>query len=587
VAMSVVLALVLLAYKGPSPLVHADLAVSVTPGRDGAWGTGDEALRIVHRGGDPLDAQATTVQVRVGPAARTLAGDQLGSAWGDGFLRIGEAWSYVWPVPGGIAQGVPVRADVIHAGAASQLLAAASTVAAAVAADPCAADVSPPRLASWSSTPSPLTARHSGSVQVTAILADDCRGVFPTAPILSWRLASGTVWTDTTAVSGASPAFTYLVSGPAWSSLAGQGVVFRVGPLTDGANTAATSPEQTLPIQSDCSTDNVPPAVQGTPIQDPADVRSTTVGAVTVTAVVSDNCAGVDPAHPPRLLYRFNDGSNPPFLDAGAMAPNGTTAATATFRGTIPAQSWPLLAGRTLEYRIHNMTDRNRLVGSGPVHADPIEALFTYTYANAFTATAGTVLAAPSPTFPNCCSPGAGSDGGLEANLVEGGTTAASATAIANANAVVAASGWASATNAFAADNAYATYASNGPLAANDLRLDLQDPAVTTGTICASAGCVVLRAEVSVTGFSNDGFQIYPCLAGGLCSAASPLGGQSASDVVLSYDITALRPGGGAWTWTDVANLQGAVSLVQGGTRDGTWRVDRVWVDVTSAATTY
>ncbi|HEX2065293.1 MAG TPA: type IV pilin N-terminal domain-containing protein, partial [Candidatus Thermoplasmatota archaeon] len=126
VAMSVMLAFILLAYKGPSPLVHADLAVSVAPGRDGAWGTGDEALRVVHRGGDPLDARAMSVQVRVGPTARSLTGDQLGSAWGDGFLRIGEAWSYVWPIPGGIAQGVPVQAAVVHAGAASQLLAATS-----------------------------------------------------------------------------------------------------------------------------------------------------------------------------------------------------------------------------------------------------------------------------------------------------------------------------------------------------------------------------------------------------------------------------------------------------------------------------
>lgn len=594
VVMSVVLGIALFSFEGPTPLAHADLAIAVLPGSDGTWGNGNEVVRILHRGGDALDASKATVTVTVGGTTRTLTGaSQLGSTWADGFLRVGETWTYTWPVAGGIVQNAPVTAAVVNAGAQSQVVSASSTVASAVAAaNPCLSDTTPPTVAQWSVSPSPLTALHSGAVTVTARLEDSPCGIQPSViPLLSWRIGAGAS-TDTSHTSSSGGVYTYSVSGPAWSSLSGQNLIVHVGPMADvGGNFVAASPDFTIPILADCSTDNVAPSLYTTPPgQSPADVRSTTVGTVTVTAVLTDNCAGVKTTagSRPHLWYSFDGGA---LVDGGEMTLTGTTASppTATFEGSIPSPvpTWVTAAGNTLQYQLQGMTDLNSITGSSAIFQDLVDAVFSYTYANSNTVTTGSISG--TQPFNNCCSAGAGSDGGLETDLVEGAATTTPSTAALNANSAVSATGWTSATNGFASDNSYATFATNNPSSSNDLKFDLQDPVVTTGAICSTAGCggVVLHAEVSITSFNNDAFTIYPCLSGGLCSAASPTGGQSSSDTTMTYDISDKRPGGGTWSWTDIANLQGVVSLFQSGGRDGTWRVDRVWVDVTSSTTTY
>jgi hypothetical protein len=101
---------------------------------------------------------------------------------------------------------------------------------------------------------------------------------------------------------------------------------------------------------------------------------------------------------------------------------------------------------------------------------------------------------------------------------------------------------------------------------------------------------VVVHAEVSMQGqqSSNDGFRLGACVAG-TCTAASATGGSSGTDTTVSYDVTALRPGGGSWTLTDIAGLQVQVRPMQqgGGQTAPTWRVDRVWAEVTTQVYTY
>jgi hypothetical protein len=212
------------------------------------------------------------------------------------------------------------------------------------------------------------------------------------------------------------------------------------------------------------------------------------------------------------------------------------------------------------------------------VQSDLVDLLATYTYPTSNTPTTGTVSA-----FANLQS---ASDSGAAAVLSEGGTVGTPTTQSFNANGIINANGLVSAggTRIAASDDVYATYATNGPNQNNVLQASLVNPVSTQGTITR----VVLSAEVSIVGYANDGFQLQGCLENtGVCNAFSAMGGQSSTDVTMTYDVTSIRPGGGSWGWTDVTNLEIVVLPVQQGSRDGTWRVDRVWADITFVSTTY
>jgi FlaG/FlaF family flagellin (archaellin) len=578
-AVATVLGLMLLSFDGPTAQPHAQVAVSVDPGR-GGWGTGDETVRLQHTGGDALPANLTAVVVTLDGAATRLTGSALGSTWSDGWLRIGETWVRSSSIPAGAS----LRVEVVATGERSVLLARSALVATSTApASACATDAAPPT-ARWTQSPATLTSLTAGAVTVTAQLEDGCWGVNPgVAPSLFWRIVGAGTPPPFTDQGSMAPAGTGTWSGtiPAqsWSSLVGSRLEYYAGPLADLGGNVGDSAVQSSPVVDSCAGDNVAPAVASR-TQSPSDVRSTTIGAVTVTVTVADNCAGVDQAAAPRLLYRIVSGTSPAFEDAGPM----TLTAASTWRGTIPAQTWALLAGRVLEYQVASMRDLNGNVGSSAVYQDPIELVFTHTYVASNTPTAGTVS-----SFSNAQS---ATDLGAEAMVAESGTATPPATVRANANGVAASGRWSGSANGFASDNAYASFATNGPVPRDpltgayndDLVYELQDPATAAGTVTQ----VVVHAEVSVSIVGNDGFRLYACLSGTIsCTSASPMGGQSLLDTTLSYDITSLRPGGGAWSWSDLAKLQAAVTLVQTGSRDGTWRVDHVYATVTSVASIY
>ncbi|HLE46977.1 MAG TPA: type IV pilin N-terminal domain-containing protein, partial [Candidatus Thermoplasmatota archaeon] len=122
-------------------------------------------------------------------------------------------------------------------------------------------------------------------------------------------------------------------------------------------------------LAASCNGDSTPPYVQGW-TQAPVDVKASTTGAVTVTAIVADACSGVDQATTPNLYYRVNDGSNPAFTNGGAM----TLTATSTWQKSIPDQTWANHVGKTLEYKVGPIADVRTNSGESAVNADPIQA---------------------------------------------------------------------------------------------------------------------------------------------------------------------------------------------------------------------
>jgi len=142
-------------------------------------------------------------------------------------------------------------------------------------------------------------------------------------------------------------------------------------------------------------------------------------------------------------------------------------------------------------------------------------------------------------------------------------------TAVSNTNP----GGWTSPTSAYASDDVWATRNQANKI----VRLGLSNP-----TASGAVTSVVVRAEVSIldtTPPPNDGFKLAACILATCGTESAVLAGAS-SDVTISFDVTGLRPGGGAWTWTELNDLEIQVRSSAVGGPDGTWRIDRVWAEV-------
>lgn len=581
VIMAAAFAILLFSYKGPTPTLQTDVAVSVDPGA-GGWSTGDETIRILHRGGDPLSAIQSTVTVKIGAAAQQsyTGATALGSTFADGKLTVGEIWQKTYTIASGSA--VTVKLIAVGQGS-SQLLAANSLVANAISSvQPCATDTAFPTVLVWTQSPSIITGSTTGPVTITARLTDDCWGVNPNVvPDLFWRITPTVPYTDEGAMSPAGSAtWTGTVPAQTWSSLVGQTLQYHIGPVSDLGPNTGTTPDRTSTIALNCNGDITPPT--GTLSQNPADIKTTTSGAITIGVVEADDCAGVDQTTNPHIFYRFNSGSNPAYTDSGPM----TKGATSTWSGTIPSQSWPTLVGQTVEYYVTGMRDLNGNLGTTAVAQDVVDGVFLYNYVTSNTPTTGTVS-----VFANAQS---ASDSGAEATIAEGAVPSSSATQIFGSSGVVLSLGWTASTGTVAtavagSDTAYALFAGTctpSPCKLNDLKVALADPASTSGTVTS----VVLKAEASIPGDSNDGFAMQGCILGGSCTAYSgvTVPGAGSTDVTLTYDITAIKPGciGCAWTLTDITNLQAAIDLTQNGGH-ATWKVNYVYVQVTFFGNSY
>ncbi|MBI2076996.1 MAG: type IV pilin [Euryarchaeota archaeon] len=431
----------------------------------------------------------------------------------------------------------------------------------------CGSDNQAPTVQTWTQNPADVTASTTGAVSVTAVLTDNCAGVDNGAnPELNYRITSSgdpnPPFTNAGPMSRtATDTWRRSIPDQNWASQSGNTLEYELRVMKDLNGNTGTSTRQSDVIASSCAGDTQAPTVQ-TWTQSPNDVSSGTVGAVTITAVLTDNCAGVDNAANPELHYRVNDGTNPAFTNGGAMTLTGAN----TWQKAIPDQGWSSQGGKTLEYELRLMKDLNGNTGTSTRQSDAIQLVTVYTYVNSNTPTTGTVT-----NFGNAQS---ASDADAVATVAEGniGGGGGSTNTYA-ATAVVSAGSWSNGNNGLTSDNVYATTTAQNTF----IEYSLADQTGSPGTITA----VVLKGEASLSPYVDDQFQLQACLAGGTCNTITSGLSGSGSDVTIQYDITNARPGGGSWSWTDVNNLQGRVQTLKIGAFDGTWRLDRVWAEVT------
>lgn len=136
---------------------------------------------------------------------------------------------------------------------------------------------------------------------------------------------------------------------------------------------------------------------------------------------------------------------------------------------------------------------------------------------------------------------------------------------------------WPSATveNLAGSDSAYAS-----STVENGLRAAIADPASTPD----SPTEVIVKAEVSIVPIANnnvDGFKLKVCLNG---VSACIVDNKAENSVEISFDATKKHPSGNStWSWNDIRRLEAGVDLVAKNDIDGTWRVNRLWVEVTSS----
>lgn len=315
--------------------------------------------------------------------------------------------------------------------------------------------------------------------------------------------------------------------------------------------------------------------------QAPPDVTSVTTGAVVVQALLSDNCSGVAAAVVPSLWYCISAScpapSNPGtgYTQLAMSRPDPTNQpqlwqASIPAPAPVPPGSWGVNVGKTITYYVYPLTDNAVPANTGrsATGTDPVNVFTQYKYAESHVDTLGTVA-----NFPSL-----GADDGSEGSFTEGIAAGAAGTMTLAANAVVSSgTGWGTTGSAIGSDDNYATNANNN---AGTLQLGYANPATNPGTITQ----VVVRAEANIAGAANDGWQLQACLAA-TCNALSATFTGTQADSTISYDVSAARPGGGSWSWTDINNLEVRITPVKSGSRDGTWQVDHATADVTYAPT--
>lgn len=173
VVAAVGLGLLVLSYDGPPDTQHSRLVASIEAG-GGSWGDGDEELRLVHLGGEPLDASDVRVLLTPpGGPTQVITGAALGSAFADGKLTIGETWVYLVDAQLNDLYDFKVIVDTDG----SQLVSDMTIVAGAGGGGSlCVGDTTAP-VASFGQTPSNVNGQTSGAVLVNITVSDNCAGV--------------------------------------------------------------------------------------------------------------------------------------------------------------------------------------------------------------------------------------------------------------------------------------------------------------------------------------------------------------------------------------------------------------------------
>ncbi len=309
-----------------------------------------------------------------------------------------------------------------------------------------------------------------------------------------------------------------------------------------------------------CTSDITPPYVSLW-VQSPADVNGMTNGTVLVRATLTDACSGVDSLATPSFYYRINDGTGPAWTNGGAMTSLGLD----RWEFTIPDLLWSTHGNEDLQYYVGGVTDTLGNTGSSVVRSDNIEPVLAITYVNNYTGGPGTIT-----NFANLQ---AFDD--ANGTILEGLTSGTSV--FLNADSILFNDGFNDAANGYASDDAYAWVGADG----RTIRYGLQAPPPSGGTITA----VNIHLEGHITNFGNDQWRVKACLTG-LCNGGQTFTG-SATDTIVSHNATTDRPGGGSWTWSDLANLEARINTQKSGGRDGNWQIDKVWAEIDTDGTTY
>lgn len=162
-----------------------------------------------------------------------------------------------------------------------------------------------------------------------------------------------------------------------------------------------------------CPLDNVAPTADS-PWTFSVDVMTTTTGSVTAGFTVSDDCSGPDDTVKPSVSYRIQDGSSPPFT--AITATSVTNTGPGAWEAIVPAQSWNLLGGQSLQLQASGLQDlRGNAGGTTATASEPIDAVTLVRYVTAATADAGSV-GALGPAQDDA-------DGDAATTMDEGGTS--------------------------------------------------------------------------------------------------------------------------------------------------------------------
>lgn len=205
VLMTAGLVTLLLATKpGPVDEVRAEFGVQVKQGDEG-WGSGDEYVRITHRGGEALSLGSTVIVIGDGSTSDTFrqgGPSELEHADEDAFdsgaddirFSIGE----IWRTPDrtvDLADKIVV--NIVDTHETQKVVWATSARAGSVS---CTVDLQAPSVTAWVQDPSDVTAETTGTVDVTATIEDVCNAVDSNdPPHLEYRINTGSnpSWNDT------------------------------------------------------------------------------------------------------------------------------------------------------------------------------------------------------------------------------------------------------------------------------------------------------------------------------------------------------------------------------------------------------
>lgn len=238
----------------PQKETEVDLAVTVEKGALG-WGSGDEFVKVVHRGGETLSDAQTTIVVRLGATTNRYTAATLGGPFADGRFAIGEIWTKTYT----IQDDQFVDVDVLLSGDETEQLAATTTLE-----TPCSDDLSPPTVSAWEQTPADVDVATAGAVVVKATLVDDCSGVDASvAPGLQYRVYDAIAWNSPPiAMSLVSGTWQASIPDPMWANYGLKTLEYKVTGMADdrgnvGASEVRSDVVNPAPTYFDTVTANV------------------------------------------------------------------------------------------------------------------------------------------------------------------------------------------------------------------------------------------------------------------------------------------------------------------------------------------